>query len=62
METVDPTTKGNMLFFFGSILVLVALWLVIVGATGGGIVRVALGVCAAIAAVAVFRIYAAGRR
>lgn len=62
METVDPTTKGNLLFFFGSILVLVALWLLILGATGSGPLRIALGVCALVAAVFVFRLYATTRR
>lgn len=59
---MDQTTKGNMMFFFGSLLALGAFWLILLGATGGGAVRIALGICAGVAAVAVFRVYATSQR
>lgn len=58
---MDPTTKGNLLIFFGAMLALAAFWLVVSGLTGGGVFALALGVCAAVGCVAVFRVYAGSR-
>lgn len=59
---MDQTTKGNMLIFFGAMLILATFWLIVLGYQQSSPVRIALGVCAAVGAVVVFRVYARSRR
>lgn len=58
---VDPATRTNLLIFGTGLLVLAAIWLVILGFAGGGVLQVVAGVACAAGAVAVFRVYLRGR-
>ena len=54
---MDPAAKTNLLMFGAALLALAAIWLVISGFAGGGLLQVIAGLCAAMGSVAVFRVY-----
>lgn len=58
---MDPATRTNLLIFGTGLLVLAAIWLVILGLSGGGVLQVIAGVACGVGAVTVFRVYLRGR-
>lgn len=53
---MEPTTRTNLLIFFGATAVLAALWFVIAGVRDGSPVRIALGICLVAVAVTLLRV------